>query len=256
MRNLLGRLFKPITILLLLLFLPAIYSCGLETLTFLSWNLELGSLDFFAIGFICYFLLHGAIWYTQGQLQAHLQFIRVLRHELTHSFAAMFLGKPIDEMLIINPMINPDSISYARWLNPSYVLDWLVYLAPYYLPFFTLPLLPLRLVLSSFAGEAIDFLIGFSMAFHYVSTVYELILQGFGRKQGGDVKRIGCVFSYVIIILFNLFSLALVKAVLHQQWPDVAVHFSRFFERSGELYANIITLVLQQFRAVGLLPGS
>jgi hypothetical protein len=254
MRNLLGRLFKPITILLLLLFLPAIYSCGMETLAFLSWNLDIGSLDFFAIGFVCYFLLHGAIWYTQGQLQAHLQFIRVLRHELTHSFAAMLLGKPIDEMLIINPVTSPDSTSYARWLNPSYVLDWLIYLAPYYLPFFTLPLLPLRLVLSSFAGEAIDFLIGFSMAFHYVSVIYELLLQRLGQRQG-DVRRMGCIFSYVVIILFNLFSLALVKAVLHQQWPDVALYFSGFFERSRELYAGIITFALQQLRAVGLLPG-
>ena len=254
MRNLLGRLFKPITILVLLLLWPAIYSCGLETLFFLSKNLDIGSLDFFAIGFVCYFLLHGAVWYTQGQLQAHLQFIRVLRHELTHSFAAMFLGKPIDEMLVSNPVTNPDSASYARWLNPSYILDWLVYLAPYYLPFFTLPLLPLRLVLSSFAGEAIDFLIGFSMAFHYVSLIYELLLQRLGHKPG-DVRRMGCVFSYVIIILFNLLSLALVKAVLHQQWPDVAVRFSGFFERSRGIYAGIITSVLQQLRAIGLLPG-
>jgi hypothetical protein len=254
MRNLLGRLFKPITILLLFLLGPAIYSCSMETLAFLSKNLNIGALDFFAIGFVCYFLLHGAIWYTQGQLHAHLQFIRVLRHELTHSVAAMLLGKPIDEMLIINPMMNPDSTSYARWLNPSYVLDWLVYLAPYYLPFFTLPLLPLRLVLSSFAGEAIDFLIGFSLAFHYVSVIYELLLQRLGQRQG-DIRRMGCIFSYVVIILFNLFSLALVKAVLHQQWPDVAFHLSRFFEKSGGLYANIIALVLRQLRAIGLLPG-
>lgn len=254
MRNLLGRLFKPITIILLLILGPAIYSCGIETFIFLFWNLDFGSLDFFAIGFVCYFLLHGAIWYTQGQLQAHLQFIRVLRHELTHSFAAMFLGKPIDEMLIINPVINPGSTSYAKWLNPSYLLDWLVYLAPYYLPFFTLPLLPLRLVLSSFAGEAIDFLIGLSMAFHYVSAVYELLLQRLGQKSG-DVRRMGCIFSYVVIILFNLFSLALVKAVLHQHWPDAAAHFSGFLERSRDLYTGIITSMLQQLRSLGFLPG-
>jgi len=253
MRNLLGRLFKPITILLLLLLGPAIYSCGLETLVFIFKNLDIGSLDFFAIGFVCYFLLHGAIWYTQGQLQAHLQFIRVLRHELTHSFAAMFLGKPIDEMLVINPVINPGSTSYARWLNASYILDWLVYLAPYYLPFFTLPLLPLRLVLSSFAAEAIDFLIGFSMAFHYVSLIYELLLQRLGQKAG-DVRQMGCVFSYVIIILFNLFSLALVKAVLHQQWPDFTGHFLGFFENSRNIYTGIITSLLRQLKAIGLLP--
>jgi hypothetical protein len=254
MRNLLSRLFKPITILLLLLLGPAIYSCGLQTLAFLSWNLEIQALDFFAIGFVCYFLLHGAVWYTEGQLQAHLQFIRVLRHELTHSFAAMFLGKPINEMLISNPAINPGAASHAKWLNASYVLDWLVYLAPYYLPLFTLPLLPLRLVLSSFAGEAIDFLIGFSMAFHYVSLVYELLLQRLGQKSG-DVRRIGCLFSYVVIILFNLLSLALVKAVLHQHWPNVGEHLGGFLEQSREMYRGTITFVLQQLRALGVLSG-
>lgn len=253
MRNLLARLFKPITILLLLLLGPAIFSCGMETLAFLALNLDFGSLDFFAVGFVCYFLLHGAIWYTQGQLQAHLQFIRVLRHELTHSFAAMFLGKPIDEMLVINPVLNPGSTSYARWINPSYILDWLVYLAPYYLPFFTLPLLPLRLVLSSFAGEAIDFLIGLSMAFHYVSMIYELLLQRLGQKPGGDVRKMGCALSYVVIILFNLFSLALVKAVLHRQMPNISEHFLGFFENSRDIYTGIITSLLQQLRAIGLL---
>jgi hypothetical protein len=253
MRNLLARLFKPITILVLLLLGPAIYACGLETLVFIFQNIDIGSLDFFAIGFVCYFLLHGAIWYTQGALQAHLQFIRVLRHELTHSVAAMILGKPIKEMLVVNPVIDPDSASYARWLSPSYMLDWLVYLAPYYLPFFTLPLLPLRLVMSSFAGEAIDFLIGLSMAFHYVSLVYELVLQRFGQKPGGDVHQMGCALSYVVIILFNLFSLALVKAVLHQQWPNISDHFLGFFENTRDIYASIITSLLQQLRAIGLL---
>jgi hypothetical protein len=245
MRNLLSRLFK---LFLLLLLAPLFFSCAVETLLFLSSDLDIGSLDFFLIGFVSYVLLHGAILYAPGgRLYSNLQFIRTLRHELTHSIAGMFFGRRIDEMLVINPVGKTGAvISHVKYIGSS-GLDSLITLAPYYLPLFTIPLLLLRFLTASWGRELVDFLIGLTLAFHYASLVDELLLQGFGLRQK-DITHTGVIFSYAVIILFNLLFLALIKAVLHEHLPN-AEYITGFLRRSWESYL----FIFQQLRS--LLPG-
>jgi hypothetical protein len=254
MRKLLGRLLKPLIPLLLIALTPAICSCSAEMLVFLSSDIDFGSLDFFLIGLACYVLLYGAILYTGGQLRSHLQFIRLLRHELAHAVTTMLFGGRVREMLVVNPVENPGVDSYVDPRGLSSLLGPLVYLSPYYLPIFTIPLLPVRFLVSSWGRELIDFLIGFTLAFHYVSLIDELLRRRFGLGQT-DVRRTGVILSYVVIGLFNLFSLATIKAVLHEQWPDVADHFSEFFNRSLGVYTSIYAFILEQLSALGLPPG-
>jgi hypothetical protein len=244
MRNALGKLVR---LFLLIILAPLICSCTTETLLYLSTNLDLGLLGFFFVGFVFYALLYGAILYTGGQLYSHLLFLRTLRHELTHSVAGMFFGRQVDEMLVVNPAGRAGTVSsHVTYLNTS-GLDSLITLAPYYVPLFTIPLLPLRFFVDSWPRALIDFLIGFTLAFHYAALIDELLMQRLGLRQP-DIANTGMAFSYVIIIVMNLIFLAIIKAVIDQQWPS-ADHLTRFFTRSWESYL----LILRQLR--NLLVG-
>jgi hypothetical protein len=241
MRNLLGKLVK---LFLLIILAPLICSCTMETLLFLSANLDFGSLGFFFIGLVSYALLYGAILYTGGRLYSHLVFLRTLRHELTHSIAGMFFGKRIDEMLVVNPASRAGTVtSHVTYLDSS-GLDSLVTLAPYYIPLFTLPLLPLRFFVDSWPRAVIDFLIGFTLAFHYAALIDELLMQRFGLRQP-DITNTGMMFSYVIIGLMNLIFLAIIKAVIDQQWPNTE-HFVSFLRRGWGSYL----LIFQQLKSL------
>jgi hypothetical protein len=72
-------------------------------------------------------------------------------------------------------------------------------------------------------------------------------MQRFGLNQP-DITKTGMIFSYVVIGLMNLIFLAIIKAVMHQQWPATD-YFTDFIRRSWESYL----LIFQQLR--GLLFG-
>lgn len=249
MRNLFGQLIRHIIVFLLL---PLICSCGMEALSFLSSHLNLRSLDSFVIGFICYVLAYGGISLTRGQFYSHFHFLRTVRHELTHSIAAMLAGRRIDEMVVVNPADKDPGetvISFVRYANLSGPSS-LISLAPYYLPLFTIPLLPLRFCVFSWIREVIDFLIGFTLAFHYISVMIELLGQKFGLDQP-DITKTGVIPSYILIGFFNVLSLATIKAVLHNDWP------------TGDQLRNALTtswewymLILEKLRRYGLFSGN
>jgi hypothetical protein len=157
----------------------------------------------------------------------------------------MLFGRRIDEMLVANPASKGgSSASYVTYLDSS-GLDSLVTLAPYYLPLFTLPLLPLRLVMDSWPQALTDFLIGFTLAFHYASLIDELLMQRFGLGQP-DITNTGLIFSYVIIGLMNLVFLAIIKATLQEEWPSTQ-HLVDFVTRSWESYVLIFQQIWDLF---------
>jgi hypothetical protein len=247
MRRLLERLLKPFTFFLLILLAPMICACSTEMLLFLASDIDFGLLDWFLVGFVCFALVYGAILYTGGVFQSHLHFIRLLRHELTHSVTTMLTGGRVREMLVANPIEKPGTNSYVDALGLGGLIGPFVYLSPYYLPLFTLPFLLLRYLVASPIQQAIEFMIGFTLAFHYTSLIDELLKQRFGLRQT-DIRKTGVMLSYVVIGVLNLFSLVIIKAVLYEKLPSTD-HFTNFISRTQEYY----TFIVQQIR--GLIPG-
>lgn len=247
MRNLLERLLRPFTFLLVILFAPMICACSVEMLLFLASDIDFGTLDWFLIGFVCYALVYGAVLYSGGAFQSHLHFIRLLRHELTHSITTMISGGRVREMLVVNPIEKPGTDSYVDALGLGGLIRPFVYLSPYYLPLFTIPFLLLRYLVPPPIQQAIEFMIGFTLAFHYTSLIDELLKQRFGLGQA-DIRRTGIILSYAVIGVLNLLSLVVIKAVLHEKWPSTD-YLTRFITRTQEYYMFIIDQVRR------LIPG-
>lgn len=247
MRRLLERLLKPFTFFLVILFAPMICACSAEMLLFLASDIDFGLLDWFLIGFVCYALVYGAILYAGGAFQSHLHFIRLLRHELTHSITTMISGGRVREMLVTNPIEKPGTDSYVDALGLGGLISPFVYLSPYYLPLFTIPFLLLRYLVAPPIQQAVEFLIGFTLAFHYTSLIDELLKQRFGLGQT-DIRKTGVLLSYVVIGILNLLSLVIIKAVLQEKWPN-ADNLTSFITRTQAYYMFVINQVRR------LLPG-
>ncbi len=191
-----------------------------------------------------YFIVYGFIVSFRGRPYYNFHFFRVLRHELTHATVALLFGSHTEEMLIVNPVERPEEVSYVKHYDPLGPA-FLITLAPYCLPIFTIPFLLLKLLPLSQLNRPIDFLIGFTLAFHFLASIYE-----FAFKQD-DIERTGALFSLVLVLFFNLVFLVITKVALHQDWSTIIEYFSDSVARSQESYK----FVIEEIRRQGLLSG-
>jgi len=217
MRNLLQQLLWFLVVILLA---PLIWACSVEAFSFVFSNLDFGSLDWFLLGITGCVCVYGAVRFTQGKLYSHFQFIRNLRHELTHSVATITTGGNVHEMLVVNPVYNSGAEKPHVSSSGLGCLSCLTALAPYYLPLFTIPPLIMRIFLPSTLPKAVEFLIGFTLAFHFISFLEEFVGQKFGLGQS-DITNTGVLVSYILIAFFNLVSWVVIKAALHDEWPTL-----------------------------------
>jgi len=165
------------TLFFLLRFVPLEYSS-----LWASWALPIG----FLIAVLGFFLL-------PRSLRTY-----VLAHELTHAVWGLLMGAKIGKMRISKEG------GYVELSKNNFLIS----LAPYFFPFYTI------VVIAGWYGCGFFFdltryepwwmaMIGLTWGFHGVFTLYML-----SQKQS-DVEENGCFFSYVIIYLANLFFIML-----------------------------------------------
>jgi hypothetical protein len=122
----------------------------------------------------------------------------VLGHELTHALWGALLGARVSRLSVTR---RGGSVQLSK-------TNFLITLAPYFFPFYTF------VVLLAYGGMALFFdqrhyepfwaaLIGFTWGFHLTFTVTAL-----GQHQT-DIQDTGPLFSYAVILLFNLLGLCL-----------------------------------------------
>jgi len=123
----------------------------------------------------------------------------VLAHELTHALWGALLGARIS------------GIGVSR--NSGYVKlsqsNWIIALAPYFFPLYTYVVILMYYVLLIFFdlrpyAPAWLALVGFTLGFHGVFTIYAL------AQDQQDVRAYGRVFSFSMIYLINLLGVCLV----------------------------------------------
>lgn len=121
----------------------------------------------------------------------------VLAHELTHAFWALLMGARVSRLRVSN---RGGSVNVSK-------TNWVITLAPYFYPFYTVLVLVLFLVLARFfdlrAYEPFWLaLVGLTYAFHLTFTISILL------QRQPDIQEHGRVFSYTVIYLLNLLGLA------------------------------------------------
>ena len=127
----------------------------------------------------------------------------VLAHELTHALWGALLGARISGLRVSG------SGGYVR-LSQS---NWLIALAPYFFPLYTfIAILAYYILLIFFDLRPYALvwlgLIGFTLGFHFVFTIYAL------AQDQQDVRDYGRVFSFGMIYFINMLGVCLVLLIV------------------------------------------
>ena len=123
----------------------------------------------------------------------------VLAHELTHALCGALMGARISGLRVAG------NSGYVK-LSQS---NWLIALAPYFFPLYTfIVILAYYVLLIFFDLRPYAFawlgLVGFTLGFHGVFTIYAL------AQDQQDVRSFGRLFSFGVIYLINMLGVCLV----------------------------------------------
>lgn len=170
-------------------------------------------------GFLLYALLYILL------LRTRVSFVEVFEHEMIHLLVGKLFFKDIQELLV-----NADEGGHVQFRQ---AINSVIWLAPYSLPLLTLPLFLVRYFVSAPITSAIDFLIGFTMAFHLVGLVKEF------RFSQPDLRQSGRAFSLSFVLLANSFWIALMAAIVTEDLPILSGSFSNMLAAAIAIYQEI-----------------
>ena len=122
----------------------------------------------------------------------------VLAHELTHALWGAMMGARIFRMRVSK---DTGSVTMSK-------SNFLITLAPYFFPLYTVIVISGYYILSVFydVHEYQLFwlgLVGFTWGFHFTFTISTLL------QHQSDIKEYGAVFSYVLIYLLNVVGICI-----------------------------------------------
>ena len=206
-----GRLF------VLALLAPLIYSFAYEAYLFLLSTIDLYFTSSFIYGFLFYVLIYMFI------LRGNIGFIEHFEHELGHTIVGLVFLRGTKKFIV-----DPEEGSKVD-IHPNS----LIYLAPYYFPVFTIPLLIIKPIVFSSLHKIIDFLIGFTLAFHYVSLLREF------RLIQTDITKTGVIFSFCVTCILNIIFLVITLCVVFNHYSNILNYFKSSFVRTLQSYKTV-----------------
>tara|TARA_B100000900_G_scaffold394043_1_gene391116 strand:- start:2511 stop:3194 length:684 start_codon:yes stop_codon:yes gene_type:complete len=154
-------------------------------------------------------------------------------HELAHYIFAKLTFKQKVKMEVYDDSQDGPFAGSCTWITHNED-DWLIFIAPYFFPTLTLSLslfylIPLDGISSVTVGPIylndiiimiLDFLVGFSIAFHLKSNIWELWYNFTTQKRkeeeiiGNDVASMGWPYALIMIPALNFIVFSYIFSVL------------------------------------------
>jgi hypothetical protein len=208
-----------------LLMLPLLYVALVEAYSTVAPHLNWPSFRYAILGFVAYTVIHLVLF-----REYHM--FTTLEHEFGHAaMGCLFLRLP-------QKIVGTAKLGGKTTLPNGY--NFAIVLAPYFLPLVTIPLLIVKAValkwslLPSYGYIALDFLIGFTVAFHLIGLGEEL------RPYQTDLKESGYIFSIAIIGLMNILFLLAIIAVILGDYSVLTSFTKASIARATELYSGLL----------------
>lgn len=178
-------------ILLVIAVAVLVKTCKLETVSRGRINLHY----YLFAGFIAFFAV-----FLIPRLRNNFRWLMKFTHEFTHVFFAILFFRKINRFKV------DSEDSYVSYSNGWFGYH-LITLSPYFVPLFTLALLPWRFTTGTATPvflHTIDALIGFTYAFHVCCWAKQT------RLHQTDITGPGIVLSLLIISTFHIINFCLV----------------------------------------------
>ncbi len=172
------------------------------------------------------------VWLLVGR---YLRFFHVFEHEVTHLVTGL--------LFFIQPRQLVASESGGRM--EMYGNNFVVSLAPYFVPLFSLGLMAIMPLFDSTVSGYACAVLGLVTGYHVITN-----LQEFSLLQP-DIRSHGPVFSTTICVWGNVIALGVVAGFLQRAWPGSWA----YLKSGGRETAAIVEFVLMQlpFRIAALL---
>jgi hypothetical protein len=160
-------------------------------------------------------------------------FTENLLHELAHVISAYMFFKIIQRLLVTR-----QGESNVQINNPNF----LIHLAPYYLPILTIPLLVARPFVRAPANLYVDFAIGVTLALHYVLLIHQASVIQTDFVHAGGVWFSFCVSAFLCAII-----LAVALITVRGDYRALPMYFVRSWERTLVYYGKAIGILQRIF---------
>ncbi len=171
------------------------------------------------------------LWGIASYVILHIFFYKpnylyVLGHEAVHAATSWVLGGKIKSF-------KASKEGGSVTTDKSNVI---IELSPYFIPVYSLIILCAYFIVSAsykINSATFIFLIGFTLAFHLISTVEIL------KIRQPDIMKSGYVFSIVLVYLLNIMVIALVFGAVFAEF-EITKYFVGFYNSSKDIYQAII----------------
>jgi hypothetical protein len=160
-------------------------------------------------------------------------FTEDLLHELAHVLSAYLFLKIIRSL-----RVKVEGQSYTEIVRPNFLIS----LAPYYLPILTVPLLIARPFVRAPANLYVDFAIGATLALHYVLLIHQASIIQKDFVHAGGVWFSFCVSAFLCAII-----LAVALATVRGDYRALPMYFVRSWERTLVYYGKAIGILQRIF---------
>lgn len=178
-----------------------------------------GRIIYLAAGFVIYFPLH---FLFRKYIIFH-----IFGHELTHALWAMLFGARVEEFYASQRA--GGFVTYTRE-------NFLILLAPYFFPLYAFCFNLLYHVSKSPYDKIFLSLMGFSLAFHLLLTMWSI------RVGQSDIKRTGVIFSLSFIFFMNVLVYGILICTVQENQTVIGFLDSAFRNtmENGKLIVNAI----------------
>ena len=187
MKKVLQILYYPLIVAGILL--PATEFFSLIVVFFKHMNQYLG----FVIGILTYVLIRNLKFIKQNE-----DFLQTFSHELTHTIVGLCFGHKIHSFKVA------DQGGGAIHHSGNRTGEFLIALAPYTMPIFTIAFLLLRLIGADSMVEVFNFFIGLTFTFHVFCYFRDI------HPNQPDLKSQGLFKSYSFILFSQLLWISII----------------------------------------------
>lgn len=161
----------------------------------------------------------------------------VFGHELTHAITGLLSGAQIKKI----------RVSKGRGSVTLTKDNILISLSPYFIPFYSLIIIIVYLMLGWFTDTKplypyYLFLAGFSLSFHFALTFYAITI---GQE---DLKSHGVFFSFVFICFINCIIISLVLILIFPQYIKIDNFFTPVIVNTFLSYKYIFAKISYFFK--------
>lgn len=209
-----------------LLLLPGAFAFAVQAVQFLWCCVDPVTVQWVIAGFAVYFGLF--LMAAMARALGSIGFLETLEHETIHALATKILLERVYAILVTaGPGVTSTSPGNA-------VVNPFIDMAPYCVPLLTLLLLPVYAFMPPQYLPIIEFLLGFTLAFHLVGLAREF------RIIQKDLQVTGFPLALTFVLFFNSVILVVVVSLVMGDPEQIGLYFQHSLDQARYFYETIL----------------